>query len=84
MAHIIAQPCVGVKDASCLQVCPVDCIHEAEKQFYIDPEECIDCGVCIPECPVNAIYSGEEVPDEFQDYIQKNAEMAKNKKIDIR
>ncbi len=77
MAHIIAQPCVGVKDASCIQVCPVDCIHEAENQFYIDPEECIDCGVCIPECPVDAIYSGEEVPGEYQDYIQKNAEMAK-------
>jgi NAD-dependent dihydropyrimidine dehydrogenase PreA subunit len=81
MAHIIAQPCVGVKDASCIQVCPVDCIHEAENQFYIDPEECIDCGVCIPECPVDAIYSGEEVPGEYQDYIQKNAEMAKEKTV---
>ena len=80
MSHIITQPCIGVKDATCVQVCPVDCIHEAENMFYIDPEECIDCGVCIPECPVNAIFTQEEVPSEWNSFIQKNEEMAKEKK----
>lgn len=83
MAHIITQPCIGVKDGSCVQVCPVDCIHESENQYFIDPEECIDCGVCIPECPVNAIYPHEEVPLEWQEYIQKNLELAKVKTVNL-
>jgi NAD-dependent dihydropyrimidine dehydrogenase PreA subunit len=56
MAYIIAEPCIGVKDASCVAVCPVDCIYEGEDQYYINPEECIDCGACEPECPVEAIF----------------------------
>lgn len=58
MTYIIAEPCVGVKDASCVAVCPVDCIYEGADMYYIHPDECIDCGVCEPECPVGAI-----VPD---------------------
>jgi len=56
MAYIIAEPCIGVKDASCVEVCPVDCIHatDDDTMYYIDPDECIDCGVCVPECPVEA------------------------------
>ena len=55
MTYIIAEPCIGTKDASCVEVCPVDCIYEADDQFYIHPDECIDCGVCEPECPADAI-----------------------------
>lgn len=62
MPHIITEPCIGTKDASCVDVCPVECIYEAEDQFYIHPEECIDCGACIPACPVSAIYTEEDVP----------------------
>ncbi|HZK74324.1 MAG TPA: 4Fe-4S binding protein, partial [Clostridia bacterium] len=56
MAYVIAQPCVGVKDASCVEVCPVDCIKtdEAADMYYIDPDECIDCGACVDPCPVDA------------------------------
>jgi ferredoxin len=75
MAYVIAEPCVGVKDKSCVVVCPVDCIHgtEDDDMLYIDPDECIDCGACTPECPVAAIFPLEEVPDQWKSYIQKNA-----------
>lgn len=79
MAFIITDPCIGVKDASCVEVCPVDCIHTTEEsdQYYIDPEVCIDCGACQPECPVNAIYEEDEVPAEFQSAIKINADFFK-------
>ena len=72
MTYIIADPCIGTKDASCIDVCPVDCIYEADDQFYIHPDECIDCGACEPECPVQAIFPDTDVPDEWIDYIKKN------------
>ena len=74
MTYIIADPCIGTKDASCVDVCPVDCIYEADDQYYIHPEECIDCGACVPECPVEAIFPDDEVPEEWQGYIAKNYE----------
>ena len=82
MAYIICEPCIGVKDTACVDVCPVDCIHptkdedgfEEAEQLYIHPEECIDCGACEPACPVTAIFAEEDVPDEWHDYIEKNAE----------
>jgi NAD-dependent dihydropyrimidine dehydrogenase PreA subunit len=76
MAFVITEPCVGVKDASCMEVCPVDCIHsdDAAKQYFIDPEECIDCGACVDTCPVNAIYPEDEVPAEFIPFIKVNAD----------
>lgn len=77
MAYVICEPCIGVKDKSCVEVCPVDCIHEGEDQLYIDPEECIDCGACEPECPVEAIYPEEEVPEQWKSYIEKNANFFK-------
>ncbi|MEN3001814.1 MAG: ferredoxin, partial [Armatimonadota bacterium] len=52
MPYVICEPCIGVKDKSCVAVCPVDCIYEGEDQLYINPDECIDCGLCEPECPV--------------------------------
>jgi NAD-dependent dihydropyrimidine dehydrogenase PreA subunit len=60
MTYVIAEPCIGVKDRSCVDVCPVDCIYGATTS-YIEPDECIDCGACVPECPVTAIFTEEEV-----------------------
>ena len=81
MTYVIAQPCIGTKDASCVEVCPVDCIHpgpdepefETCEQLYIDPDECIDCDACVEACPVDAITSEEQVPPEWQKYIEINA-----------
>ena len=93
MTYIITEPCVGVCDTACVDVCPVDCIYPAEgfeldddgkkkmmdakEQLYIHPEECIDCGACEPECPVEAIFPEDEVPEKWQSWIQKNADKAK-------
>ena len=60
MTYIIAEPCIDIKDRSCVDVCPVDCIHEYGRILVIDPIECIDCGACEPECPNNAIYEGAQ------------------------
>jgi NAD-dependent dihydropyrimidine dehydrogenase PreA subunit len=81
MAYVIAEPCIGVKDAACVAVCPVDCIHPASAeeglatvdQLFINPVECIDCGHCVHECPVNAIFSEEDLPPQWQSFIEKNA-----------
>ena len=65
MACVIAEPCIDVLDQSCVAVCPVDCIHFEEgtdRKLFIDPDECIDCGACEPECPVNSIFPAESVP----------------------
>lgn len=81
MPHVIAEPCVGTKDTACVAVCPVDCIHptkdEAENgsadQLFIDPGTCIDCGLCVDECPVKAIFPEEDLPADWHSYIEKNA-----------
>ena len=76
MAYVIAEPCVDVMDSACVSVCPVDCIHQDEgtdRMLYIDPNECIDCGACEPECPVNAIFPEESVPSEWTGYTPINA-----------
>ena len=80
MTYVITEPCINVKDAACIDVCPVDCIHprkdepgwEAAEQLFINPDECIDCGACEPECPVNAIYPEDDVPEEYTSYTEKN------------
>ncbi len=75
MTHIITEPCVGVKDTSCVDVCPVDCIYgktEDWEMLYIQPEECIDCGLCIDACPVEAIYTLETVPSKWKAFIARN------------
>ena len=74
MPYIIAEPCIGVKDKACVEVCPVDCIYEGDTMLFIHPEECIDCGLCVDACPVNAIFPEEEVPDEWKAWIAKNYE----------
>ncbi len=77
MPYVIAAPCIGVKDKACVQVCPVDCIHPAdssdEPMLYINPDECIDCGACEPECPVQAICAEEDLPAAWSAYAQVNA-----------
>jgi NAD-dependent dihydropyrimidine dehydrogenase PreA subunit len=75
VTYVIAEPCISVKDRSCVDVCPVDCIYEGEDQLYIHPDECIDCGACVPECPVTAIFTEEEVPPNWQSYTAKNRDV---------
>ena len=72
MTYIIAEPCIDIKDRSCVDVCPVDCIHEANRILVIDPEECIDCGACEPECPVEAIFPEDALPDKWQPFVKIN------------
>ncbi len=86
MTYVICEPCIDVKDHACAEICPVECIHpmrndpenpdkfDEEEQFYIDPEECIDCAICEPACPVEAIFVEEEVPEEWEHFIQINAD----------
>ena len=74
MTYVIAEPCIGTKDNSCVEVCPVDCIHptpdepgyDQAEMLYIDPEECIDCDACVEACPVDAIFAEDQVPEEWQ------------------
>jgi NAD-dependent dihydropyrimidine dehydrogenase PreA subunit len=74
LTYVITEPCIGTKDQSCVEVCPVDCIYDAGDHFMINPEECIDCGACEPECPVEAIYPEDEVPDDMESYTTKAAD----------
>jgi NAD-dependent dihydropyrimidine dehydrogenase PreA subunit len=82
MAYVIAEPCIGTKDNSCVEVCPVDCIHptpdepdyDQVEMLYIDPEECIDCDACVEACPVDACFAEDQLPEEWQKYSQINAE----------
>jgi ferredoxin len=76
MAHVVTQPCYGCKYTDCVVVCPVDCFYEGEQMLYIHPDECTDCGACVSECPVEAIFIDEQVPAQWRDFIALNAEMA--------
>ena len=86
MSYVIAEPCIGQKDNSCVEVCPVDCIHptpdEAEhaeaEQLYIDPEECIDCDACVEACPVDACFAEDQLPAEWAKYAEINANYFKS------
>lgn len=76
MTYVITEPCIGVMDRSCVDVCPVDCIHFEEgvdRMLFINPEECIDCGACEPACPVTAIFPEDAVPDNQEVYKEINA-----------
>ncbi|MFT3881247.1 MAG: ferredoxin family protein [Gemmatales bacterium] len=72
MAHVVTEPCVNCKYTDCVVVCPCECFYGDEQQLYIDPDDCIDCGACIPECPVEAIFLDSDVPAKWQQYIQLN------------
>lgn len=78
MAYVITQPCVNVLDRACVEVCPVQCFYEAGDQLVIHPQECVDCDACKPVCPTAAIFPAAEVPAEWQEYIQKNADWFAN------
>lgn len=76
MTYVITSPCIDTTDQSCVDVCPVDCIHFDEgvdKILYVDPDECIDCGACEPACPVSAIYAEDDVPEDETAYTEINA-----------
>src|SRR5689334_563996 len=81
MAYVIALPCIGVKDTACVVVCPVDCIHPtkdeprfaAVEQLYVDQEVCVDCGLCVEECPVKAIFHQDDIPSEWAHFVEINA-----------
>ena len=77
MTFVVCEPCIKCKYTECVSVCPVNCFHEGENMLVIAPDECIDCGVCVDECPVRAIYTDEEVPEKWREYIALNAEYAK-------
>jgi len=74
MTHVIAQPCIDVKDKACVDVCPVDCIHgdDDNRQFYINPIDCIDCCLCVDACPVDAIFAEEDLPEEWTEFTEVN------------
>ena len=74
MTFVVTENCEGCRYTDCVSVCPVDCFHGDEKMLYIDPEECIDCGTCVPECPVEAIYGEFELPEEKSEWVKVNAE----------
>ena len=76
MTHVVTESCIRCKYTDCVDVCPVDCFREGPNMLVIDPDECIDCAVCIPECPVNAIYAEEDVPADQIAFIKINAELA--------
>jgi ferredoxin len=76
MTFVVTENCKKCKFTDCVAVCPVECFHEDDTMLYIDPEECIDCGACQPECPVEAIFDESEVPDHLQEWIQINADKA--------
>lgn len=94
MAYVVTEPCIGTKDRSCVEVCPVDCFYnftdpklnaKVAKEpvkpgdlgmLVIHPDECIHCGACEPECPVEAIYEDDDVPEKWSDYVSLNAEIS--------
>jgi ferredoxin len=82
MTYVIAETCIDVLDESCVAVCPVDCIHfdrGVDRKLYIDPDECIDCGACEPECPVNAIFPEDALPAESIKFTPIDAMWFKDK-----
>ncbi len=82
MTYVITEPCIDVLDLSCVEVCPVDCIHYeqgTDRKLYIDPDECIDCGACEPVCPVTAIFAEDDVPDQWREYTELDAKWFKDR-----
>lgn len=80
MAYVITESCISCKYTDCVDVCPVDCFREGPNFLVIDPDECIDCTLCVAECPVEAIFPEDEVPDAQRHFIQLNAELSQNPK----
>lgn len=77
MTHVVGESCIGCKYTDCVAICPVECFHEGPNFLVIDPEVCIDCGVCVAECPVEAIFDEKDLPQSQQEYIQLNVKLTK-------
>jgi ferredoxin len=77
MAYVVTESCIKCKYTDCVDVCPVDCFHEGPNFLVIDPDECIDCTLCVPECPVEAIFAEDDVSADQQSFIALNTELAK-------
>ena len=76
MTYVVIDNCQACRFTDCVVVCPVDCFHAGDQMLYIDPDECIDCGACVPECPVEAIFPEDEVPEDKKEWTAINAEKA--------
>ncbi len=76
MTHVVCEPCYDCKYTDCVAVCPVECFWQDDVMLYIDPEECIDCEACVPECPVEAIFTGDNVPAQWANFTEMNATKA--------
>ena len=76
MTFVVGDNCIRCKHTDCVEVCPVDCFYEGPNFLVIHPDECIDCALCEPECPVDAIYAEDELPEDQQEYLKINAELA--------
>ena len=77
MTYVVTENCIRCKYTDCVEVCPVDCFHEGPNFLVIDPDECIDCTLCVPECPVNAIFAEDDLPDDQKQFTEINADLAK-------
>ena len=77
MTYVVTEACMKCKDTGCVEVCPVDCFHEGPNILVIDPEECIDCTLCVPECPVDAIYAEDDLPEDQMHFLELNVELTK-------
>ena len=73
MTYVITDACIDVMDRSCVEQCPVDCIQQGQRMLYINPSECIDCGACVPVCPVSAIFALDDLPEKWNEFTAKNA-----------
>jgi ferredoxin len=78
MTFVVTESCIKCKLTDCVEVCPVDCFHEGPNMLVIDPEECIDCTLCEPECPVEAIFSDDELPEAQNQFLALNAELSES------
>ena len=76
MTYVVTEDCIKCKYTDCVEVCPVDCFHEGPEMLVIDPDECIDCALCVPECPIDAIYADDEVPESQLNFIQINKQLS--------
>ncbi len=77
MTFLVTERCIRCKYTDCVEVCPVDCFYEGPNMLVIHPEECIDCGLCVPECPVEAIYAEDDLPEKYKNFLALNKKLAK-------